>query len=122
MAAAICRGRATEPCVHGGGLRRHVAEAIGKELAMAKMPRWRWWLWAVEAVLLIAVVEHFVIRPRMRREKPSQEKQVVQGEQVEALGEAAKPPIGLREVSPAYYPVINNDDALPFNGSNSQRW
>ncbi|MBR5840873.1 MAG: SUMF1/EgtB/PvdO family nonheme iron enzyme, partial [Victivallales bacterium] len=73
---------------------------------MAKMPRWRWWLWAVEAVLLIAVVEHFVIRPHLRREKPLQERQVVQGEQIEALGEAAKPPMGLHEVSPAYYPVM----------------
>ena len=73
---------------------------------MAKMPRWRWWLWAVEAVLLIAVVEHFVIRPHLRREKPLQERQVVQGEQIEGLGEAAKPPMGLREVSPAYYPVM----------------
>ena len=73
---------------------------------MAKMPRWRWWLWAVEAVLLIAVVEHFVVRPRLRREKASQEKQVVRGEQVETLGEAAKAPMGLHEVAPAYYPVM----------------
>ena len=57
---------------------------------MAKMPRWRWWLWAVEAVLLIAVVEHFVIRPHLLRKKPSQEKQIIQGELVEELGEAAK--------------------------------
>ena len=73
---------------------------------MARMPRWRWWLWAIEAVLLIAVVEHFAIRPRLRREKASQEQQVVRGEQIEALGEAAKPPPGLREVTPAYYPAM----------------
>ena len=73
---------------------------------MAKMPRWRWWLWAVEAVLLIAVVEHFVIRPRIRREKASQEKPMVQGEPIEALGEAAKLPDGLHEVMPSYFPVM----------------
>jgi formylglycine-generating enzyme required for sulfatase activity len=75
-------------------------------MKMAKMPRWRWWLWAVEAVLLIAVVEHFVVRPRIRREKASQEKPIVQGEQIEALGEAAKLPDGLHEISPSYYPVM----------------
>ena len=73
---------------------------------MAKMPRWRWWLWAVEAVLLIAVVEHFVIRPRIRHEKALQEKPILQGEQIKALGEMAQLPSGLHEVVPAYFPIM----------------
>ncbi len=73
---------------------------------MAKIPRWRWWVWGVEVVLLLAVVEHFAIRPRIRKPKAVVDMPQIHGAQVEALGEAARLPDDLHEVAPSYYPLL----------------
>jgi formylglycine-generating enzyme required for sulfatase activity len=69
-------------------------------------------LWAVELVALLAVLEYFLVRPKvgwseLATPNPTAKPQVkVTGRLVPALGDCARPLTGLGEVVPAYLPSL----------------
>jgi formylglycine-generating enzyme required for sulfatase activity len=66
-------------------------------------------LWCLEAVVLLACLEHFVIRPwlqgdRTRSKASATQVPSNQGEVIRPLADDARPPVGMRESFPAWYP------------------
>ncbi|NLF94724.1 MAG: formylglycine-generating enzyme family protein [Oligosphaeraceae bacterium] len=76
-----------------------------------RFSRLRLSIWAVEILVLLTCLEHFVIRPRLARKNRGPEMQQPaaphnRGEVIRPLAEAALLPPGLQESFPAYYPPL----------------
>jgi formylglycine-generating enzyme required for sulfatase activity len=106
-----------------------------------RFSRFRICLWCLEALVFLACLEHFVIRPRLlskgARNKNAAVKQVSnRGEVIRPLADDALLPPGLQESFPAWYPpaaslneegeamlqlqkMFSEDKALPIEAVNS---
>ena len=83
-----------------------------------RFSRFRISLWCLEAVVLLACLEHFVIRPwlqgtRIRPGTPVKQPISNRGEVIRPLAEKALLPPGMRESFPAWYPP---QDSLTAEG------
>ncbi|MBP5640384.1 MAG: formylglycine-generating enzyme family protein [Victivallales bacterium] len=86
-------------------LRDHAAPHSLK-IPKAKSVSLRIVIWFVQIVVVLAVIEHFFIRPHLSKKIPSIPA-AQHGELIPALGEDAKLPVSLKEVSPAWLPLLN---------------
>jgi len=106
-----------------------------------RFSRFRVFLWCFEAVVLLACLEHFIIRPRLlgkrSRAKAAAIKPVLnRGEVIRPLADEALLPLGMQESFPAWYPpalslneesetmlrrqeTLSNDTHLPIETINS---
>ena len=86
-------------------LRRQTAPS-SLNLPPAKSIGLRRIIWILQAVVVLAVIEHFCVRPYLKKpQAPSQAS--VHGEVIPALGEAATLPAPLREVTPSWLPPLD---------------
>lgn len=74
-----------------------------------RIPRWRLFLWITEALVLLACLEHFILRPRLNAAREQTRTaaaaiETVRGELIRPLGDAARLDHGLLESFPAYLP------------------
>lgn len=65
----------------------------------------RWVVWGFQLVVVLAVIEHFLIRPHFV--EPAAREPDLRGEALPVLGETAQLPQGLSEVVPSYLPVLD---------------
>ncbi|NLZ63003.1 MAG: formylglycine-generating enzyme family protein [Lentisphaerae bacterium] len=77
-----------------------------------RFSRLRLAIWAIEILVLLTCLEHFIIRPRLARKKQGSESQWPavppnRGEVIRPLADAALLPPGLQESFPAYYPPLS---------------
>ncbi|MBP1583913.1 MAG: formylglycine-generating enzyme family protein, partial [Victivallales bacterium] len=68
-----------------------------------RLPRWRWWLWALEALVLLAVVEQRFLHRRKPAEPAEKGTVVSQGLPVYPVKGDRELPAGLVEILPAFY-------------------
>ncbi|MDD3952496.1 MAG: formylglycine-generating enzyme family protein [Lentisphaeria bacterium] len=78
-------------------------------LRKRRFSRFRISLWCLEGVVLLACLEHFVIRPWLQAKRPPAKAAVVQeitnrGEIIRPFAEEARLPVSMRESFPAWYP------------------
>jgi len=88
---------------------RRRAEREARELAeqggqpKRRLPRWRWWLWALEAMVLLALVEQRFLHRRKPAEPVEKGAVVSQGLPVYPVQGDRELPAGLVEFLPAFY-------------------
>ncbi len=66
-------------------------------------------IWILQAVVVVAVIEHFCIRPYVKTEKATTSAPV-HGVAIPPIGDSTKLPASLKEVTPSWLPVL---DAFP---------
>ena len=87
-------------------LRSH-AGTHALKMPQAKSIGLRRFVWILQAIVVIAVIEHFCVRPYLKKHQtPSQT--VVHGEAIPALGESAMLPAPLREATPSWLPRLDD--------------